>query len=55
MTNYEKIKIMTVKEMANFLEKLTDRCNANSCKDCPLCRGIFCCTTEIEGWLNSEV
>lgn len=36
MTNYEKIKNMTVEEMAN------------SCKACPLCRGIFCCTTEIE-------
>lgn len=55
MTNYEKIKNMTVEEMAEFLEKLTDRCNANRCKDCPLCKGIFCCTTEIGCWLNSEV
>ncbi len=55
MTNYEKIKNMTVEEMAEFLEKLTDLCNANRCKDCPLCKGIFCCTTEIECWLNSEV
>lgn len=55
MTNYEKIKNMTVEEMAKFLEKLTDDCNANNCKACPLCRGIFCCTTEIECWLNSEV
>lgn len=55
MTNYEKIKNMTVEEMAKFLEKITDYCNANNCKACPLCRGIFCCTTEIECWLNSEV
>ncbi len=33
MTNYEKIKNMTVEEMAEFLEKLTDRCNANRCKN----------------------
>lgn len=29
MTNYEKIKNMTVEEMAKFLEKLTDWCNAS--------------------------
>lgn len=55
MTNYEKIKNMTVEEMAEFLEKITDYCNAKTCKDCPLCRCIFCCATEIECWLNSEV
>ena len=31
MTNYEKIKNMTVEELAKFREKLTDRCNGNRC------------------------
>lgn len=54
MTNYEKIKNMTVEEMAKFLEEITDRCSANSCKDCPLRDGIFCGTPEIGCWLNRE-
>lgn len=55
MTKYEKIKNMTVEEMAKFLEELTDRCNASRCIDCPLCEGLFCCTDEIRYWLESEV
>jgi hypothetical protein len=55
MTNYEKIKNMTVEEMAKFLDELTDRCNASMCIDCPLCKGLFCCAKEIIYWLNSEV
>ena len=55
MTNYEKIKNMTIEEMANFLDKITERCASNECEDCPLCEGIFCCTSEIGYWLNSEV
>lgn len=55
MTYYEKIKNMTIEEMANFLDKITGRCVNNECKDCPLCKGIYCCDIEIEYWLNSEV
>lgn len=55
MTNYEKIKNMTVEEMAKFLDELTDRCNASMCIDCPLCKGLFCCAKEIIYWLNREV
>lgn len=55
MTNYEKIKNMSIDEMAKFLDELTERCCNNSCKDCPLCDGIYCCANEFEYWLNSEV
>lgn len=53
MANYEKIKNMTVEEMAKFLDKITQRCVNNYCKDCPLCEGIYCCANEIEYWLNN--
>lgn len=55
MTIYEKIKNMTVEEMAKFLDKITTRCANNECKDCPLCEGVYCCGNEIEYYLNSEV
>ena len=55
MTNFEKIKNMSVDEMAKFLDRITSRCSANRCEGCPLCEGIFCCPIEIGYWLNSEV
>lgn len=55
MTIYEKIKNMTVEEMAKFLYEITDRCFNNECKDCTICKGIFCCADEFEYFLNSEV
>ena len=55
MTYYEKIKNMTIEEMANFFDKITERCFNNECKDCTLCEGIYCCANEFKYWLNSEV
>ena len=62
MTNFERIKKMTVTELASLIDIITSICvdkeETNSCKHCP----IYECT-EIEGcgfdvimsWLESEV
>lgn len=47
MTNFEKIKNMSIDEMANFINKIVAYCfNDEECVDClPI----------IGEWLNSEV
>lgn len=47
MTNYEKIKNMSVEEMANFINKIGAYCFYDS--ECVSCISI------IVKWLNSEV
>lgn len=55
MTNYEKIKNMSIEDLAHFLDKITYCCNNDSeCGYCPLydaCIG----TTSSKTWLESEV
>ena len=54
MTNYEKIKAMTIDEMAEFLTKIT----ANYCIYCPLQKNCenqdISCRGSIQQWLESE-
>lgn len=62
MTNFEKIKAMTVEELAKFLHKMAEDSDGCSCSCCPV--DSFCdenttkfgCTVRmfIE-WLESEV
>lgn len=61
MTNFEKIKNMTVKELASELVRLSNYvCGDyfNSCKECPLFRFLGnrdCNRAGFVDWLNSEV
>ena len=52
MTNYKKIKNMSVKEMADFIDR-------NDCCDCCAyrvdgCRALIDCPEGIKKWLESE-
>lgn len=61
MTNYERIKAMSVEEMADYFANMFD---CNLCKqhqelsDCPLLNTTQCdnnCILHCQEWLNSEV
>jgi hypothetical protein len=61
MTNYEKIKNMSVDELARLLDDIATCCNLNGhhrtqmfCKECPLHCG-HCSSVDFGCWLNSEV
>lgn len=54
MTNYERIKNMSIEEMADYFNEIFD------CRNCPndmfLCEGNgYVCTKYIKQWLESEV
>lgn len=51
MTNYERIKAMTVEQMAHFMDN--DRCDCCVYKD-ELCDEIPCINGHLQ-WLNKEV
>ena len=65
MTNYEKIKAMSIEEMAEFLENITSSCwelaktfeakesTKGICENCKLCEICFKSLTMIDG-LESE-
>ena len=56
MTNYEKIKTMSIDEMAVFIIKQTNHCDFCSRKNCPTCVGIEGgCEKYIKEYLESEV
>lgn len=58
MTNYEKIKNMSVEEMAFELDRITNYlCDYYSCEECPFhCLGNRNCTASgFFDWLESEV
>jgi hypothetical protein len=50
MTNYDRIRNMSVEEFSRFLKKISD-CEDNLCNECP----ITCCKSAkgIEQWLKS--
>ncbi len=53
MTNYERIKNMSIEEMADYFNEIFD------CRNCPndmfLCEGNgYVCTKYIKRWLESE-
>lgn len=53
MTNYEKIKAMSIEELMCLINDLTLNCYNNNCSNC-----IFkydCTPSDIEEWLESEV
>lgn len=54
MTNYERIKSMSLDEMADYFNEIFD------CRNCPidmfLCEGYgYVCTKYIKRWLEGEV
>ena len=62
MTNFERIKQMSAKEIADLIDNITficvDKNETNSCKHCPIyeCTKIEECDFDvIMGWLESEV
>lgn len=64
MTNYKKIKNMSVEEMANYIDLLISKIcsNCRNCEFCPLNRtklskDLTFCSTSIafKKWLESEV
>lgn len=61
MTNYEKIKNMSVEEIARFLNNIATCCHLNGhykkqlfCKDCPINSGS-CSFVDFGYWLNRKV
>lgn len=55
MTNYEKIKSMTIEEMAEFFTHFESEDYCNYCEQAnDFCCGILCDTAVAE-WLNEEV
>lgn len=59
MTNYERIKNMSVEELAKFIDKVAVCCfQTANCENCPIhCSRdeIYCSSSTISKWLNSEV
>lgn len=56
MTNYERIKYMSVEEMANLFEEISICCLVQDCNSCPIHEPLSYCTEEyIKIWLESEV
>lgn len=54
MTNFERIKQMTIEELADFLDKITYCCKYDSeCGYCPLYNACIG-TTSSKTWLESE-
>ena len=54
MTNYERIKSMSIDEMADYFNEIFDCCNCPN--DMFLCEGNgYVCTKYIKQWLESEV
>ncbi len=59
MTNYERIKNMSVEEMAELINILTRCCSTDECHECPIDKfkenRIVCSEIAIKHWLESEV
>lgn len=58
MTNFEKIKNMTIDEMANEIERISNYiCDYYDCQSCPLnvLHDFGCSTRSISCWLENEV
>lgn len=58
-TNYERIMSMSVKELAEFLQVITETCAGDSCEGCPMREvkkiALVCNNDSIKQWLESEV
>lgn len=60
MTNYERIKQMSIEEMVVFLDKMQCQCMSEDCGDCPIYKinslpHYNCSPQDIMKWLESEV
>ncbi len=55
MTNYERIKTMSIEDMANLFAEISICCILQNCNSCPINDAQFCCTEYIKIWLESEV
>lgn len=62
MTNFEKLKSMTVFELANFLQVVTSCCFQADCESCPMKPPVDSFETRkkidyshYQEWLESEV
>lgn len=58
MTNFERIKNMSVDEIASEIDRISNYlCDDYECKECPLnfLENRNCNATEFANWLNSEV
>ncbi len=53
-TNYERIKNMTVEEMAELFKKPAARYACKFCVGCPSEENEFLCITYIKQWLQAE-
>ena len=53
MTNYERIKAMSIDELSTFIHEISN-CEMNDCCMCPL-RGSVCTESGVTEWLESEV
>jgi hypothetical protein len=55
MTNFERIKQMTIEEMAVFINTLSDNCCLIECTDCVIYQAVGNCEKDcILSWLNQE-
>ena len=56
MTNFDKIKAMSAKEFAAFINQIKRSCFAERiCTNCPLCNIIgITCSEGLESWLEAE-
>lgn len=59
MTNYERIKSMSVKQLAKFIDDVAVCCfQTANCENCPIyCSRdeVYCDSSIISKWLKSEV
>lgn len=56
MTKQERIRNMSIEEMARFIHRITRGCNQYDCENCPI--GDENCPdfqNDLEKWLESEV
>lgn len=56
MTNYDRIKAMSINEMAYFISEMTDNCEKNtSCNQyCYGCAKMLCVCENCLEWLQQE-
>ena len=55
ITYFDRIKMMSVDELANFIDDITRHCANDYCDNCPLESAFPCDVFALIEWLNSEV
>lgn len=54
VTNYDRIKTMTVDEMAEWLDELLEECISYNCPAYKICENLQNCEKSIKQWLMQE-